>query len=80
MDEVQGHMIKKPKFSGPGIVCHKNGTYSWSDGNRDVFFSEYKPNAIIINFCWYLLSNRAKRLLGHVTIHGDIVPPNNKQN
>lgn len=67
--------MRKPTFSGPGIVCHKNGTYSWSDGNRDVFFSEYQPSARIINLCWYLLSNKSKRLLGHFTINGYVVPP-----
>jgi len=66
--------MKKPNFSGPGIVCHRSGLYSWSDGNRDVYFSKYTPDSKIINLCWSNLGSHAKNKLGHHNIYRVVNP------
>jgi hypothetical protein len=66
--------MKKPNFSGPGIICHRSGLFSWSDGNKEVYFSKYTPDKRVINMCWFSLSFSAKRRLGHHTPWG-VNPP-----
>jgi hypothetical protein len=56
--------MKKPKIEF-GIVCHRSGLYSWSDGDKEVFFSKEPPPKSVISKVWYTLGEHARRKLGH---------------